>query len=161
MDKHTEILVQLRRIIRSINLENKRVEKEYGLSSAQLLCLGFLMKKEDFKANQTEIKNYLNLNSSTVSVLISKLQKTGHVARLPKSGDRRTTLIALTASGAKIIREVPVVMHEKLSSNLNKLSDKELLEIKSSLDILTKVMGIERLDASPLFIADIPSSNED
>lgn len=157
MESQTDILIQLRRIIRSINLENKRVEKEYGLSSAQLLCIGFLIKQDDFKATQTQIKNYLKLNSSTVSVLITKLQKSGHVARLPKAGDRRTTLISLTSEGAKIIKEVPVVMHEKLSQNLNKLSEVELLEIKTALDTLIKVMGIEKIDASPLVIADIPS----
>lgn len=161
MDRHTEILIQLRRIIRSINLENKRVEKQYGLSSAQLLCMGFLMKQEDFKATQTEIKNYLKLNSSTVSVLITKLQKTGHVARLPKSGDKRTTLISLTSEGAKVIKEVPVVMHEKLSQNLNKLSEDELMEIKTALDTLIKVMGIEKIDASPLVIADLPPAKDE
>ena len=37
-----DILIRLRKIVRSVNLESKRVEKEQGVSIPQLLCLQFL-----------------------------------------------------------------------------------------------------------------------
>ena len=53
-----DILIHLRRIARSINLESKQIEKEYGLSIPQLLCLEFLEKSQDYQSTQKEIRNY-------------------------------------------------------------------------------------------------------
>ena len=46
--KHNEILSDLRRIIRAVNLEGKRVEKEYGVSIPQYLCLNHLHEAKGF-----------------------------------------------------------------------------------------------------------------
>ncbi|MBK7407409.1 MAG: hypothetical protein IPJ40_04555 [Saprospirales bacterium] len=58
---YTQILTQLRRLIRSVNLESKRIDKEYGISIPQLLCLKFLSERPESKASQREIAEYLSL----------------------------------------------------------------------------------------------------
>lgn len=70
-----EILIKLRRIVRSINLESKRVDKELGVSIPQLLCLQFLAEQEDYRANASKLKAFLNLNASTITGIISRLEK--------------------------------------------------------------------------------------
>lgn len=87
--KYTDILIRLRQIIRSVNLESKRIEKEYGISIPQLLCFHFLNEKENFQASHKEIKDFLKLNASTVTGIINRLEKKGFVARVPKKGDKR------------------------------------------------------------------------
>jgi DNA-binding MarR family transcriptional regulator len=72
---HTDILIQIRQIIRSVNLESKRIEKEYGISIPQLLCLNFLNNRKYYQATHTEIKDFLNLNASTVTGIIARLEK--------------------------------------------------------------------------------------
>ena len=62
-----DILIKLRKIVRSINLESKRVEKEQGVSIPQLLCLQFLSEQEDYRTNAAKLKTFLNLNASTIS----------------------------------------------------------------------------------------------
>lgn len=71
----SDILIKLRRIVRSVNLESKKVEKEQGVSIPQLLCLQFLAEQEDFKTNAAKLKTFLNLNASTVSGIIRRLEK--------------------------------------------------------------------------------------
>ena len=55
---YTDILTQIRKIIRSVNLESKRIEKEYGISIPQLLCLNYLNGRDDYKATHKELKDY-------------------------------------------------------------------------------------------------------
>src|SRR6056297_3703570 len=95
----TEILIKVRKIVRSINLESKKIQKEYGVSIPQVLCLNYLQKAEGFQATQGEIRKFLNLNSSTVSGIIDRLERKGYVARLPRSGDKRVVNITLTSGG--------------------------------------------------------------
>ena len=82
--QYLEILVKLRKVIRSINLESKKIEKEFGISIPQLLVLKFLSEQKDYKASSKDIKTYINLNASTVSGIIVRLEDKGLVARLPK-----------------------------------------------------------------------------
>lgn len=70
--QYLEILVKLRKIIRSINLESKKIQKEFGISIPQLLVLQYLSEQADYKASGKDIKSYINLNASTVSGIVHR-----------------------------------------------------------------------------------------
>ncbi len=147
---YTNILIKIRKIVRSINIESKRVQKNYGISIPQLLTLSFLDSSENFQATHKQISNFIELNSSTTTGIIDRLEKKGLVARLPKKDDKRSTYIALTSKGESIYKETPPLLHEKLSENLESLSDEKLLEINNALDIIIDFFGIIDMDASPV-----------
>jgi len=151
---YTEILINIRKILRSINLESKRIQKEYGISIPQYLCLNFLQSQEEFNATLTEIKTHLNLNASTVTGIISRLENRGYIAKLPNQEDKRSSKIYLTALGEKTVKSVPDLLHEKLTRKLKGLSNEELFQVKKSLDILVNLMEVNSIDASPLVISD-------
>lgn len=152
--KYTEILINIRKILRAINLESKRIEKEHGISIPQYLCLNYLSECEEYRAKSSDIKHYLQLNASTVTGLIDRLENKNLVARLPNVKDKRSTLISLTTQGAKIVEEIPSLLHEKLTTKLNQESSKEIEEISHAIGILVKFMEIEDMDASPLIAPD-------
>lgn len=145
-----EIIVSIRKIVRSLNLESKSIQKDFGLSITQLLCLGHLHNREDYQSTHKELMDLLSLNSSTVTGIINRLEKRGYVARLPKAGDRRITYITLTATGIKLLEEAPNVLHDRLAKKLDALSQDEQDMIKRSLEIVISAMQINQLDASPL-----------
>lgn len=148
--EYTEILINIRKIIRSINLESKGIEREFGISIPQYLCLNFLATTETYRATATEIGLYLNLNASTVTGIVSRLEKKGYVARLINPEDKRSSFIYLTALGDKIIQTIPNLLQDKLTLRLQELKSQELKQLQNSLDLLVKFMGVEDLDASPL-----------
>ena len=150
----TEILIKIRKIVRSINLESKKIQKEYGVSIPQILCLNFLQSSGNFQSTQNEIRKFLNLNSSTVSGIINRLEKKGLLARLPKSGDKRVHNIALTSAGDKLLTRIPSLLHEQLSKNLINLNEDQLIEIEKSLDSLIAMLNIEEIRALPLISND-------
>lgn len=147
---YTDILIDIRKIVRSINLESKKIQKDFGISITQLLCLNYLSQQEDYQGTHKELTVYLNLNSSTVTGIINRLQQKGYVARLPKKGDRRVTYVSLTSQGYKVLEATPDLLHDKLAVKLSKLPNEELIRIRGSLHKLVEAMGLENVDASSL-----------
>ena len=150
----TEILIKIRKIVRSINLESKKIEKEYGVSIPQVLCLHYLRDSENFQAGQGEIRKFMNLNASTTSGIINRLETKGLIARLPKSGDKRVVTIALTSKGDKLMEKMPSLLHEKLEEKLEKQDKNTLVKIQDSLQLLVNLLGIDEIDAFPLLSND-------
>lgn len=149
---YTDILVGLRRIIRTINLESKQIQKEYGISIPQLLCLNFLKNRPEFKATSTELKNYMNLNASTISGIVGRLETKGFLARLPKSGDKRVSFVVITDKGAAVIKKIPPLMHDKLTNKLKQLPSSKLNDIQGAITLLVDFLGAEELDAAPVIM---------
>lgn len=140
--------------MRSINLESKRVDKELGVSIPQLLCLQFLADQEDYSANASKLKGFLNLNASTITGIISRLEKKNLVVKLPKSTDKRITLISLTAKGLQLIKNAPITFQQKLSEKLQAIPPEELKTIIDGIDLLTELMEVDEIDASPIITSE-------
>lgn len=151
-----EILVSIRKIVRSLNLESKSIQKEFGLSITQLLTLGHLINSQRYTSTQKKIMDVLSLNSSTVTGIINRLEKKGYVARVYDLSDRRSKSITLTASGLKLMDETPNILHDRLSQKLASLSVHEQTMIKHSLEIIVSAMQIKEVDASPLLTPEEP-----
>ena len=147
---YEEILSSLRRIIRALNIESKRIQKEFDVSIPQLLCLSYLQKSPGFQANSKEISNALNLNPSTITGIVKRLEKKGYLARLPKGDDKRFTYITLTESGAQLLNKTPKLFHEKLDERLSALSKDEVEKIQNGLDFIIELLGVEEVDAAPI-----------
>jgi MarR family transcriptional regulator len=159
--EYIEILVKLRKIIRSINLESKKIEKELGISIPQLLVLKYLSDQSDYRAFAKDIKGYINLNASTVSGIISRLESKGLVAKSQKANDKRAIYIILTAKGAELLHKSPSTLQEKLSKRLKKLTKTQIEELDRNIELLTLIMDVEDMDAAPLLTIDeITSSPE-
>jgi DNA-binding MarR family transcriptional regulator len=154
-----DILVDLRRIIRAVNLEGKRVEKTYGVSIPQYLCLRFLNEAPNFTASLKEIRSALQLNPSTITGIVQRLERGGYAARLPKQDDRRKSLIILTERGAAIVRENPKILHRKLLTRLQELDDAAYDELQSAFKVIIGFLDVEEVDAAPIVTSEatIPS----
>lgn len=153
-ESHQAILSDLRRIIRAVNLEGKRVEREYGVSIPQYLCLSYLNDRTDYIASMKEIKEALQLNPSTTTGIVQRLERNGFVAKLPKSQDKRKSLIILTDRGAGIVRENPQILHDKIVERMDSLSVADFQKLKSSFDTIIDFLEIERVDAAPIVTAE-------
>jgi len=156
--EYTEILVNIRKILRSINLESKKIQKEYGVSIPQLMCLDYLGSLKEFRSTQGNIAKYLNLNSSTMSGIIDRLELKGMVARLPNPNDKRTIYISLTSKGAKLLDASPQLLHKQLSKKLAKLPKEKIEQINEALGVLVESLNIDHINASPILTIEEPIS---
>ncbi len=150
----TEILIKIRKIVRSINLESKKIQKEYGVSIPQILSLEYLNRSDNYQATQRELRNYLNLNSSTVTGIINRLEKKGYIARLPKRDDKRTTHIVMTSKGSELLKKTPRLLHEKLTKKLEDIPEDHTNDINEALNLIIHYLDIDEVDASPVITVD-------
>lgn len=148
--KYSEIMISVRKIVRAINLESKRVEKNFGISIPQLLTLKHLKEKPDYKTTMRSLREFLSLNASTVTGIVTRLETKGYVARLPDPSDKRSTPIVLTSKGDDLIKKTNTSLHEKISKNLEALNDQEYEAIVDSFQTIINFLNIEDLDASPI-----------
>ena len=146
----TDILIKIRKIVRSIDIESKKIQKEYGVSIPQVLCLNYLHSSPKYQATQGDIRRFLNLNPSTVSGIIDRLEKKGYLARLPKLGDKRVVNIVLTSAGDKLLSTIPSLLHVQLSEKLESLNDEEFRNVEEGLNTLVRILEIEMIEASPM-----------
>ena len=148
--KYSEIMISVRKIVRAINLESKRVEKNFGISIPQLLTLKYLKEKPDYKTTMRSLREFLSLNASTVTGIVSRLETKGYIARLPDPSDKRSTPIVLTSKGDELIKKTNLSLHEKISKNLEALNEEEYGAIVDSFQTIINFLNIEDLDASPI-----------
>ncbi len=151
---YKNILIKIRRIVRSISLESKKVQKDFGVSIPQILCLEFLKSSPSHQATQRTIREHLNLNSSTVTGIIDRLEKNGLLARLPKSGDKRVTHITLTSAGDRLLEKTPDLLQQRLASKLKRMTPEELAHMSDILAQLIEMLEIEGSEESPVISAD-------
>lgn len=156
----TDILISIRKIVRSVNLESKRIDKEMGVSIPQLLCLDFLNHQPQFKASAKEIKEFLQLNASTVTGILHRLEQKGCIAKLPKADDKRVTLITLTSKGADVLQHRPSLLQDKLAAKLARLPEEKIQEVARGIELLTNLMEVDDLDASPLLTSETQLNKE-
>ena len=148
------ILIRVRRIVRSINLESKKVQKDFGVSIPQILCLEYLKSSPNYQATQRAIREHLNLHSSTVTGIITRLEKHGLLARLPKSGDKRVTHITLTSAGDELLEKTPDLLQQRLASKLERLSPGKVEQISATLDQLIEMLELEESEEIPFLSAE-------
>ena len=147
---YAEILINVRKISRSVNLESRRLEKEYGISIPQLLALSFLREQEHYQASHKAIKDFLKLNASTVTGIITRLEKKGMVAKLPRLNDKRVSLITLTAKGAELLKAVPHPLHQQISQKLQSLSPHQLTQLNEAFRAIIDILKIDDIEDSPV-----------
>ncbi len=150
MIRSTQILIKIRKILRSINLESKKIQKEYGVSIPQVLCLSYLHNSPNYQTTQRELRTFLQLNSSTTTGIVQRLEKKGLVARLPRSGDKRVTQIALTSRGEKLIIAIPPLMHDRLTKSIESMTADQFERLTQSLDWLINTLELPPYDAAPV-----------
>lgn len=156
----TDILISIRKIVRSVNLESKRIDKQMGVSIPQLLCLDFLNRQPQYKASAKEIKGFLQLNASTVTGIIQRLEQKGFIAKLPKAEDRRVTLITLTSKGADVLQNRPSLLQDKLAAKLDSLPESEVEAVAKAIELITNLMEVHDLDASPVLTSETQLNKE-
>lgn len=121
-----------------------------GISIPQLLTLQYLDEQDDYKDSSKNIKSHLNLNASTVSGIISRLESKGLVARLPNPVDKRGSYITLTAKASELLTKAPTTLQEKLTLRLKDLREDQIIGLHENIDLLIRIMDAEEIDAAPM-----------
>ena len=148
MKDYDDILIALRRITRAIDLHSKRLQKESGLTTSQLLVMEIIERLES--PSPSAIAREIVLSQATVTSLLDRLEKNALVTRSRCSQDKRQVTVSLTPEGQKIVEHAPELLQAGFLREFRKLPDYQRNLLVASLQHIAYMMDAEELDASPI-----------
>lgn len=143
-----QILQALRRIIRAVDIQSRRLASRYGITGPQLVCLATLC--DEGALTSAELSRRVYVSASTITGIIDRLEQRGYVERKRDEIDRRRVLLHATPEGYKLAYRAPSPLQDKLMERLHNLPDLERAAIGMSLERVVELMEARDLDASPI-----------
>lgn len=140
----TAIVARFLEIYRYLNQYSRRVEKDFGISGRKLAALRYLAEAGD--ATIGGLGDYLHVNASSASELVSKLEDRGLVQRARSIEDSRIVWVSLTSKGREIVARAPLAGVGLMRERLKTLSDAERMSIAEALEKLADLLGVEAVN---------------
>jgi DNA-binding MarR family transcriptional regulator len=144
-----EIVLNVRKIMRAIDMYSSEIAQQYGLTTPQLICLKILDKSKS-AITPGAIAKAAHLSDATVTGIINRLEKKGLIIRKRNVNDGRSFLIDITKTGATMIKSVPYMLQEYFIEELSKLANWEKTQILSSLQRITSILSVESIKVAPV-----------
>src|SRR3546814_10499311 len=102
------LLGSVRRIIRAVDLHSKRLERETGLTTPQVLVLRAI--RDLGEVTTARIAGQVNLSQATVTTIVDRLVSRGLIERYRNVTDRRVVHSRLTATGDAALAKAPPLL---------------------------------------------------
>lgn len=148
MQKYEELLVSLRKVTRAIGLYSKKLSKESGLTSPQLIVLKEIDQHDGCMVK--DIAHSINLSSATVTSILDRLEARSYVIRERSLTDKRRVGLHLTEQGQAAIKDAPRPLQAHFIDRFEKLEDWEQTQLVSTMQRIAYMMDAENLDAAPM-----------
>ncbi len=132
------VVQQLRIVYRAMQEHSRWVERQCGVSAAQLWALWELANRPGLRVS--ELSQALSLHQSTTSNLLDKLEKKGLVERRRAGPDQRVVQVFVSAAGDGLIARAPRPAQGAISAALAQLPDADLAQLTAGLVALINRM---------------------
>ena len=157
MEKHQELLIALRKVIRAIGLHSKHLNKTSGLTSPQFIIMQEIDKASG--VNSSQVAKNVNLSAATVTNIIDRLESKNLVSRVRNTQDKRKVSLYLTENGKALLLKAPQALQEHFIENFANLAQWEQSQLLSSVERLADMMNANEIDAAPLLELDAMSAS--
>ena len=154
-----EVLISLRRIVRAVDLQSRKLVRSHGLTGPQVVILKELLQMESTTVGHLADK--VNLSKPTVTDILNRLEKNKLVKRVRSKSDKRYIKVTVTRLARKKLESSPPLLQEEFSRQFNQLKKWEQFQLLSSLDKIAVMMDANKLDASPILSSGPISTPED
>ena len=145
---HDDVLINLRRIMRAADIYSRRLGKESGLTTPQLIVLKAVGASNGITV--TDLSRVVSLSQATVTSILNRLQNAKLVSRKRSKQDRRRVHIELTKLGRAKLAKAPQPLQEEFTRQFSKLPEWEQHLLVSSLGRVAEMMHADDLDAAPM-----------
>lgn len=154
-----DVLVALRRIIRAIDLQSKRVAKVSGLTTPQVLILQSIQELGEVTTGR--ISDQVNLSQATVTTILDRLEQRGLIERYRSQVDRRIVHTRLTVAGKGALQKAPTLLHAHFIDSFLDQSQNDQERILGTLNEVADMLGGSDLDAAPILLVEPATTAND
>jgi DNA-binding MarR family transcriptional regulator len=139
----------LRRLVRALHVSTHALERELGLSAAQLFVLRQLAVTP--RASLGEIAARARTSQGSASDVVTVLVRRGLVARDRARDDRRRAELTLTPQGRAILARAPVTVQEQLIAGYERLDAAEQRALVDGLEAWLAASGLDGIPSTMFF----------
>lgn len=139
----------VRALVEGLSKSARAVEDRTGVTNAQLFLLQQIRDGRHLTVN--DLAKRAMTTQSTVSIVLSRLEKKGLVKRTRSPVDRRSVVLQLTTMGKRLLRRSPRPATSEVLRSLSRLSRDELRALTRGLDALGRELGLTMKPPSMLF----------
>ncbi|SUP10174.1 transcriptional regulator MarR family protein [Vibrio mimicus] len=148
VEKHEEVLVALRQIIRAIDLHSKKLNKDAGLTGPQLILMRSIHDLGEVTIRELAV--HTNMSQGTATTILDRLERNGYVQRVRSNSDKRKVHAHLTDEGRKLLAQAPQPLQENFVEQFHQLQDWEQSLLLSSVQRISAMMNAQDMDAAPM-----------
>jgi len=142
------VLIALRRIMRSVYLNSRKLETEYRLTGPQQVLLNVIARGDGIPI--CSLAKAVSLSNATTSGIVDRLEKRGVVVRERSTSDRRTVFVKATEAGRETLKNTPPSLQEQFVQAFDRLIPREQQKILRSLEMVASMLKAEQLDVAPV-----------
>jgi DNA-binding MarR family transcriptional regulator len=146
-----QVMIALRKIIRAIDMNSKKLVKRVGLTGPQLLILQEISRNVEITAG--EIANAVSLSQATVTGILERMEKRELLTRQRSETDKRRIMVRITQEGKDILKNAPPIMQEAFVERFDNLQEWEQTMILSALQRLVAMMEAKAIEVAPFLEA--------
>src|SRR5690348_6251575 len=115
-----EVMNGIRAIVRALRLNTRAIERQLGISLAQLWVLQILKERPADSLNELALATATH--QSSVSVVVRRLVDASLVTRATASEDKRRVRIELTEAGRSLLERAPKTVQVELMGGLQRMA---------------------------------------
>jgi DNA-binding MarR family transcriptional regulator len=147
----TELLDDLRRIVRALRTSSRAAEQRIGVTGAQLFVMKCLSEEPALSLSRLAART--RTDPSTVSVVVRRLVERALVRRETSSVDARRAEFSLTRAGRTLLAASPLAAQDRLIAGLESLPQQKQRALASGLRALAVAMRLDE-DLPVMFFED-------
>jgi DNA-binding MarR family transcriptional regulator len=115
---------------------DQRLGREQGVTFIQAVTL---LAVDSFERPQPHlVANYLSQQSQTVTGVLDRLERAGHITRKRDLNDRRAVRIELTESGQRLVREISATLEDDLGDVLSAIDRGARVQLTAALEAIER-----------------------
>jgi DNA-binding MarR family transcriptional regulator len=133
-----DVLNILRQIIQAVDLHSRYLLRRYGLTVPQLIILQEIFAQGEISIGK--LARCVSLSQSTVTTILSRLEKQKLVSRRRSESDRRRVFIQITPEGEQFIKSAPFPLRDTFIEQFDGFQEWERSMILSALQRLFSII---------------------
>lgn len=143
-----DIFMDLRRIMRAMDVYSRQLSGSHGLTGPQMLCLREISTRGSLTTGA--LASAIALSPATLTGILDRLEVRGLVSRERRPEDKRRVLVSLTPLGRQMSQELPSPLQQKFGARLSELPADEQAAIRLALGSVARMMdGDASADETP------------
>ena len=143
-DLMKDIFMDLRRIMRAMDVHSRQLAGSHGLTGPQMLCLREIATRGSLTTGALALA--VALSPATLTGILDRLEVRGLVSRERRPEDKRRVLVSLTAVGRQMSQELPSPLQDRFGERLTELSIDDQTAIRLALRNIAKMMDADEIE---------------